>query len=320
MCKWPVWLSAAGFVSEVPGTGSEASELGEDEARPAGFVDPTGFEQLWCPEDLPLPSCHLAVGVVLKVRRDKPCPPAGHTAGQVSRMCPRMEPAPVIGLPSPIPSRLAQPCHPQDGAPAYMFPCLETSVTRATPDGRGAVLWHNRGLNSVPLGSTWMGWGKAGPPDALVLSTFTRELPPQHDDTEAQIVEDLESEPASWDRLLEPVNIGDAVRAVYETIADAPDKMGEGYQYLIARVPETQLPEGAVKPGRQLGFVLTDALCSPDLNDADWQDEAGCFAASDIAVLAVPPGGKSDFMPEVYKALYKPSSIDTSTVKIEGIA
>ena len=75
MCKWPVWLSAAGFVSEVPGTGSEASELGEDEARPAGFVDPTGFEQLWCPEDLPLPSCHLAVGVVLKVRRDKPCPP-----------------------------------------------------------------------------------------------------------------------------------------------------------------------------------------------------------------------------------------------------
>jgi len=165
-----------------------------------------------------------------------------------------------------------------------------------------------------------MGWGKAGPPDALVLSTFTRELPPQHDDTEAQIVEDLESEPASWDRLLEPVNIGDAVRAVYETIADAPDKMGEGYQYLIARVPETQLPEGAVKPGRQLGFVLTDALCSPDLNDADWQDEAGCFAASDIAVLAVPPGGKSDFMPEVYKALYKPSSIDTSTVKIEGIA
>ena len=38
----------------------------------------------------------------------------------------------------------------QDGMPRYLLPCLETSIT--TVSGASATVWHNRGLNSVPLG------------------------------------------------------------------------------------------------------------------------------------------------------------------------
>ena len=47
----------------------------------------------------------------------------------------------------------------QDGMPRYLLPCLETSIT--TVSGASATVWHNRGLNSMPLGSTWMLWGEA---------------------------------------------------------------------------------------------------------------------------------------------------------------
>jgi len=269
MCqKWPIWISAAGLVSEVPGTGYSAAE--EEDPIPTGFVNPASFEQLWCPEDLPLPACSLGLGTVLK-----------------------------------------------DGAPIYMFPCLETSVARSAPGGQADLLWHNRGLNSVPLGSTWMGWGKAGPPESLVLSAFSRELPPQADEP-AEPSDALPAESPQWERLFEPTVVGEAVKAVMATLADAPDAMGQGYQYLVTRLPGTALPAGSVRPGRQLGFVLADALCSPDLNDQDWQAEAGCFGAGDIAVLAVPPGGKSEYMPDVYRPLFVLSAVSDGSVHITG--
>jgi hypothetical protein len=297
MCQnWPIWISAAGRVSEVPGTGHSAAEA--EEPIPTGFVNPASFEQLWCPEDLPLPSCSLGLGTVLKVRHA------------------RSEAGPHAATPKPF-----RPCPPaaaaQDGAPVYMFPCLETSIARAAPGGQSDLLWHNRGLNSVPLGSTWMGWGKAGPPESLILSSFSRELPPQVDGLVGS-ADVPPAEPPQWEPLLEPTVVGEAVRAVIATLADAPDAMGKGYQYLVTRLPGTTLPAGIVRPGRQLGLVLADGLCSPDLNDLDWQAEAGCFGAGDIAVLAVPPGGQSEYMPEVYRALYEPNAVGRG--RITGVA
>ena len=43
--------------------------------------------------------------------------------------------------------------------PRYLLPCLETSIT--TVSGASGTVWHNRGLNSVPLGGQWMAWGEA---------------------------------------------------------------------------------------------------------------------------------------------------------------
>ena len=81
------------------------------------------------------------------------------------------------------------------------------------------------------------------------------------------------AEPAKWGRPLEPVSVSEAVRSVLETIADAPDALGEGYQYLLTRLPGAALPAGAVRPGVQLGLVLSDALCDPDLNNPEWEIE-----------------------------------------------
>jgi len=157
MCNWPVWMAASGYLTLVPGTGRRD---GDDDD--AGFVDPAGFEQLWCPDDLPLPACHLALATVLKV------------LSRISSIVFRV-------------SLMSPPALLQDGVPVYVFPCLETVVAHEAAGGSGAVVWHNRGLNSVPLGSTWMGWGTAGPPGSLVLASFSRELPPQD---EAAVAED----------------------------------------------------------------------------------------------------------------------------------
>ena len=60
MCRWPLWIVSADSVTKLSGAG------GADEED--GWVDPISFEQLWLPEDLPLPSSHLAVSLVIKVR------------------------------------------------------------------------------------------------------------------------------------------------------------------------------------------------------------------------------------------------------------
>ena len=104
MCRWPLWIASADHVTKLSGAGGDEEE--------AGWVDPISFEQLWLPEDLPLPSSHLAVSLVIK-----------------------------------------------DGVPRYLLPCIETSIT--TVSGVSGTVWHNRGLNSVPLGAQWMAWGEA---------------------------------------------------------------------------------------------------------------------------------------------------------------
>lgn len=126
MCQWPLWIASPGAITRLPGAGEKPDY---DDPVPKGFVDPSAYEQLWLPEDLPLPECRLALGTVIK-----------------------------------------------DGVPRYLFPCIETAVIRERADG-AAIAWHNRGLNSVPLGATWMAWGATGPPDKLTVSSFCRGLP-----------------------------------------------------------------------------------------------------------------------------------------------
>ena len=79
----------------------------------------------------------------------------------------------------PLPSlRAAVGCVLKDGTPRYLFPCLEASVAT------GPLVWHNRGLNSLPLGSTWLPWGDV-PVDSLRLSGWTAAAPPLKADSDS---------------------------------------------------------------------------------------------------------------------------------------
>lgn len=66
---WPVWIAQpdGSSVTLVPGESTSEEEGGPtDESDPLGWVDPVTFDQLWLPEDLPLPQSNAAVGLVLK--------------------------------------------------------------------------------------------------------------------------------------------------------------------------------------------------------------------------------------------------------------
>ena len=86
MCRWPLWIVSADRVTKLSGAGGSEEE--------AGWVDPISFEQLWLPEDLPLPSSHLAVSLVIKVRqswvRIHPTPSLGPSPTPRLRSCMRL--------------------------------------------------------------------------------------------------------------------------------------------------------------------------------------------------------------------------------------
>ena len=60
----------------------------------------------------------------------------------------------------------------KDGVPRYIFPTIETTCTS------GQMVWHNRGLNSLPLAKTWLTFGDV-PVDDLRLTCYRQPLPEQ---------------------------------------------------------------------------------------------------------------------------------------------
>uniref|UniRef100_A0A7S0ERZ3 Uncharacterized protein n=1 Tax=Phaeocystis antarctica TaxID=33657 RepID=A0A7S0ERZ3_9EUKA len=278
MCRWPLWIASADHVTKLSGAGGDEEE--------AGWVDPISFEQLWLPEDLPLPSSHLAVSLVIK-----------------------------------------------DGVPRYLLPCIETSIT--TVSGVSGTVWHNRGLNSVPLGAQWMAWGEA-PLKAYRLFSFGSDFKPpappparRHprgaraaaEEGAAEEADTAEEElPPAWEPLQvmadrpggggQPVEeaLGSIMRVLAEAGAEIKE-MGEGYHFITARVDGGALPADTVRPGRKLRLILATALDDPNPNDEEWEGEMLSFARCDTTVYSIPAGGESEFMPECYKPLYGAGSM-----------
>jgi hypothetical protein len=247
---------------------TQISGAGAADAK-AGWVDPVSFEQLWLPEDLPPPSTHIALAAVIK-----------------------------------------------DGTPRYLLPCLEASIT--TVSGATGTVWHNRGMSSVPLGGQWVVWGET-PLKALRLFSFSSALPPPDGagdaaDEEVTGEADAPDEPA-WEPLQAEADrpggggqsVEAAVSAIVRVLAEAGAEiaeLGQGYHFVSARVGSTSLPEGAVRPGRQLRLILATALDDPNPNDDEWAGEMLSFGLCDTSVYAVPAGGESEFMPDCYRPLY----------------
>ena len=255
---------------QVPGFNSEDNEA-EPDGLPAGFVNPVTFEQLWLPEDLPLPVARAAIGLVIK-----------------------------------------------NGAPRYIFPTIETTVVA------DQTCWHNRGLNSLPLAKTWLPIADV-PFESLRISCYSSDLPlssesrddePNSDGAEsAGLAEDAadqsEATAVEWAAELRLTQVDEALSSLMATLADAPPELGEGFQFLITPLDDAcgLLPPNTLRPGRRVRLFLSDVDATPtalDPNDREsWIWSRG---ETDVSVFAVPGGGKSDFLPDVYKPLYRASS------------
>lgn len=70
--SWPIWIASpdGSTVTRVPDSSFSSSGSDEDDnggtGVEAGWVDPSSFEQLWLPMDLPPPTTSAALGLVLK--------------------------------------------------------------------------------------------------------------------------------------------------------------------------------------------------------------------------------------------------------------
>lgn len=248
--SWPVWMASPSgdSVSLLPNTGDEGD-----------WVNPTAFEQLWLPQDLPRPAARAALGVVVK-----------------------------------------------DGVPRYIFPCTETTVMA------GNSLWHNRGLNSLPLAKTWLAFGDV-PVDDLRLSCYQRPLAAdeaadeESNDSSAAQQESAADDVggAEWTPVLPLTAVGEAIDAVFRVLGDAPDELGSGFSFLIAPLSASPLPPDALASGQQLRLFLSDVDATPTSLDPEdrtsWLWNRG---ECDLAIYDVAAGGESVHLPDAYRPLF----------------
>ena len=243
------------------------------EDDPGGWVSAPSYEMLWMPQDLPEPTACAAIGVVLK-----------------------------------------------NGVPRYIFPCVETTVTV------GNRVYHNRGLHSIPLAKTWMVFGDV-PVSDLRLSCYRSPLPPDTSDTEAEgededttakaaegdsAAETDADDAVDWTAVLPLTEVGAAVDAMTRILGDAPDEMGDGFQYLIVPIASAAIPPDAVAAGQRMRLFLSDVVAAPTSTDPEegkaWlssrEELQWVHGECDFGTYEVAPGGDSDFLPDAYKPLY----------------
>ena len=201
----------------------------------------------------------------------------------------------------------------KDGTPRYLFPCVEQSVIVSDALGGalgGGMIYHNRGLNSVPLAKTWMIFDPFDFQD-LRISCFRAPLPPAEeedgdDDAESKKDADAAVVAASteWSPVLPPTEVGAAVDAMFRVLGDAPDEMGKGFQYLIIPLASAPLPPEAVKAGERVRLFLSDIASGDNLDPEDREGLLWKRGECDVGSYDVASGGESDFLPDAYKPLF----------------
>jgi hypothetical protein len=183
----------------------------------------------------------------------------------------------------------------KDGTPRYLGPTLDATVRAA---GRE---WRNRGMCSVPMPRTWLPWREI-PVDELRISAYVQPPPPASVEGEEAAAVELPYEPLV---VLQPVHSGLAAAA--EVLAEAPSALASGFTYLNVRLPaQEQLSSSLLQPGARLRVFLSDADAFPssiriDEDDSGW---AWVRGECDMRLMAVAPGGSSEYLPEVYRPLY----------------
>ena len=211
----------------------------------------------------------------------------------------------------------------KNGAPRYLFPCVESTITTIGGALDGQV-WHNRGLNSLPLAKTWLIFGDI-PADSLRLSAYVAPLPPPPPETAegegeegdqaaaeaaevaARAAEAAEAASALWQPVLPLTEVQSSLDALFEIIGNAPDELGDGWHYLVAPLSGdgARLSADDVGPGKRLRLFLSDVDATPTALDPEERDSwVWKRGEADLAIYNVGPGGESEFLPEAYKPLF----------------
>lgn len=197
----------------------------------------------------------------------------------------------------------------RNGDPRYIFPTVDTFLE--TSDG---VLWRNRGLNSVPLASTWLHFGEI-PVEALRLSVYAQEA--ARDEPTGSATRDGENHGGGGADAIGPYQcvlpntvVDRAVDEAFDALASLPPllqktSLGDGFCYLIvplecngaSSADGLFLPSQALTPGSRLRAFLSHE--GDDENDECWQR-----GELDLTLWRVPPGKESPYMQSQYRGLY----------------
>lgn len=189
----------------------------------------------------------------------------------------------------------------KNGVPRYLFPTSEATVTS---DG-GRRLWHNRGLNSMPMGKTWLTFGEVPIPD-LRLSAYTQPLPTLNEaEVGSEEAVDFAIRSSVWKPVLPLTSVADAMSCILEVIANGPDELGEGFCYLMAPLKDAYLPEDAIQSGNRIRLFLSDVDATPTSLDPDDRESwVWSRGECDLSLFTTASGRESEFIPEVYKPLF----------------
>ena len=191
-----------------------------------------------------------------------------------------------------------------NGEPRYIFPAIDTYIE--TDDGK---TWRNRGLNTVPLGKTWLNHGES-PADALRLSTYLYHR--------KSLKEGAASSDPPDEQIFSHLPVAAALEAALESLDTLPSllkrsSLHDGFCFLICPLPglaesEKFLPAEALAPGNRLRVFLTD-IEKWSTNIA-WEQHAeptvvvSQRAELDLMMWQIPPGRESPCLPEPYAPLY----------------
>jgi len=228
------------------------------------WVDPVTWDELWMPEDLPVPRFQPALAVVLK-----------------------------------------------DGKPRYLSPTVDTTIHA---DGRE---WRNRGMRSVPLAKTWLPWDEVA---GARLSLSVYAFPPSEGSQAARIAGAAGAAAASdalpsttCEPLALNVRVEDALSVVGELMAESPSVLSDAFAHVVIPLPEESLPAEHLSAGSRLRVFLSDIQTFPAMLPSETEDEDEFWAwrrgECDIVLMEVNAGGSSEWLPDVYKALYAGSSV-----------
>mmetsp|Transcript_18258 Transcript_18258/g.18327 ORF Transcript_18258/g.18327 Transcript_18258/m.18327 type:complete len:318 (-) Transcript_18258:168-1121(-) len=275
--SWPVWTFENGAINRV-----------EDHMDEEGWVNPSSFEKVFCPSDLPLPRAQPGLGVV------------------VASGTPRyIMPSIILTLETADKSwRNRGVCSvPRARAWIYLFAMFAPSLKNLRIHGYGQSLPELRFLEDQDGSGIWDNLISVSSDDAGMKAMKQTQRQRQTDSglfRPDMIVADL------------GIEVEETFKSFQSFLSSAREaqQLSVGYQYvdLVLPVPSALkmgLPKDRIK------LYLTDfdepkrLINYEDVEDLDLEP----LGELDVSVSIIGAGGSSEFLPEVYRSLFEPGSI-----------